>query len=85
MRVKDPYLDGVTGGTIDAGTKLTVACDTPGSRIYYTTDGSPAELHIETVKVSFALSCFLFRVNVIKKYCDYIFSLYHHILKVIGF
>ena len=52
MRVKDPFLDSsVTGGTIDAGTKVILSCDTPGSRIFYTTDGSPPELHQESVKV----------------------------------
>jgi hypothetical protein len=51
MRVKEPYLDGATGGTVEPGTKVTLTCDTPGARIYYTTDGSPAELHIDSVKV----------------------------------
>lgn len=56
MRVKEPYLDSsVTGGTVDAGTKVFLSCDTPGSRIYYTTDGSPPELHQESVKVSVIL------------------------------
>lgn len=53
MRVKEPYLDAaVKGGTVDQGTKLQLTCDTPGARIYYTLDGSPAELHIDSVKVS---------------------------------
>ena len=52
MRVKDPFLDSsVTGGTVDPGTKVFLSCDTPGSKIFYTTDGSPPELHQESVKV----------------------------------
>lgn len=52
MRVKEPHLDAsVSGGTVDQGTKVTLSCETPGARIYYTTDGSPAELHISDVKV----------------------------------
>lgn len=52
MRVKEPFLDAsVRGGTVDQGTKLQLTCETPGARIYYTTDGSPAELHIDSVKV----------------------------------
>lgn len=45
-------MDGISGGTIDPGTKVTLACDTPGARIYYTTDGAPAELHIDSIKVN---------------------------------
>ena len=52
MRVKEPMIDGsATGGTVEPGTVVRLACDTPGARIYYTIDGSPAELHIEGVKV----------------------------------
>ena len=52
MRVKEPYMDNsVRGGTVDQGTNVKLSCDTPGARIYYTMDGSPAELHIDSVKV----------------------------------
>ncbi|XP_052779768.1 uncharacterized protein LOC128217013 isoform X4 [Mya arenaria] len=51
MRVKEPHVDGsVTGGTVEPGTVVRLTCDTPGARIYYTADGSPAELHIDSVK-----------------------------------
>ena len=50
--MKEPFLDSsVTGGTVDAGAKVLLSCETPGSRIYYTTDGSPPELHEESAKV----------------------------------
>ena len=54
--MKEPFIDSpVTGGTVDAGTKILLSCETPGSRIYYTTDGSPPELHQESVKVRLSM------------------------------
>ena len=51
--VKEPTVAGgsLNGGTIDQFSKIELTCETLGSKIFYTTDGSPPELHIESAKV----------------------------------
>lgn len=51
--VKEPTIAAnfLNGGTIDQFSKIELTCETLGSKIFYTTDGSPPELHMESAKV----------------------------------
>lgn len=50
-RVSDPFISSVDGGSVNSGTKITLGCDSPGSKIYFTIDGAPPELHLDSAKV----------------------------------
>nr|XP_034305803.1 uncharacterized protein LOC105321045 isoform X1 [Crassostrea gigas] len=51
--VKEPTIssNSINGGTIDQFSKIELTCETLGSKIFYTTDGSPPELHMESAKL----------------------------------
>ncbi|XP_048739977.2 uncharacterized protein LOC125654190 isoform X5 [Ostrea edulis] len=51
--VKEPAIAAnfLNGGTIDQFSKIELTCETLGSKIFYTTDGSPPELHMESAKL----------------------------------
>ncbi|XP_063446523.1 uncharacterized protein LOC134726026 isoform X8 [Mytilus trossulus] len=50
-RVSDPFISSVDGGSVNSGTKITLGCDSPGSKIYFTIDGAPPELHLDSAKL----------------------------------
>ncbi|CAG2248845.1 unnamed protein product [Mytilus edulis] len=50
-RVSDPFISSVDGGSVNSGTKITLGCDSPGSKIYFTIDGAPPELHLDSAKM----------------------------------
>ncbi|KAL3853216.1 hypothetical protein ACJMK2_016773 [Sinanodonta woodiana] len=52
VRVKDVFISSdIKSGTVDRFSRIDLATETPGAKIYYTTDGSPAELHNDSLKV----------------------------------
>ncbi|KAK3579080.1 hypothetical protein CHS0354_029940 [Potamilus streckersoni] len=52
VRVKDVFISSeIKSGTVDRFSRVDLATETPGAKIYYTTDGSPAELHNDSLKV----------------------------------
>ena len=51
-RVSDPFISSqVNGGSVERGTHIVLDCDSPGSKIFYTIDGAPPELHLDSAKV----------------------------------
>ena len=51
-RVSDPFIASqVNGGSVDRGTVVTLDCDSTGAKIFYTVDGAPPELHLDSAKV----------------------------------
>lgn len=51
--MSDPYIASHTnGGTVDRGTVINLECDSPGAKIFFTIDGAPPELHLDSAKVS---------------------------------
>ncbi|KAK3103976.1 hypothetical protein FSP39_023382, partial [Pinctada imbricata] len=53
QRVLPPYIptSSVNGGTVDRYAEVALNCETEESKIFYTTDGSPPELHMDSAKV----------------------------------
>ncbi|KAL5013162.1 hypothetical protein ScPMuIL_007432 [Solemya velum] len=51
-RCEEPYISSdMNGGTVDKFAKVSLACNTHGAKIYFTIDGMPPELHMESAKL----------------------------------
>ena len=50
-RVEQPFMK-TDGGQVSKDMEFELFCKTEGAKIYYTTDGSPPELHLDAAKVS---------------------------------
>jgi len=47
------------GGQVKRFTKVELFDESPGAKIFFTTDGSPPELHLDSAKVCFIFHCSL--------------------------
>ncbi|XP_033744669.1 uncharacterized protein LOC117330483 isoform X1 [Pecten maximus] len=50
-KVKEPTVEASNGGSLKQYDKVQLSCSTPGSKIFYTIDGSPPLLHLEAAKL----------------------------------